>query len=70
MLWFFFIFYKLDELRFSGAHDPIAALVLCGASRADRVLVGGRWRVIDGEIPGLDLSGLRRSHNLASRRFA
>ncbi len=25
--------FTLDELRFSGAHDPIAALVLCGATR-------------------------------------
>jgi len=62
--------YRLDELRFSGAHDPIAALVLCGASRADRVLVGGRWRVIDGEIPGLDLGSLRRAHGAAARRYA
>ena len=41
--------FKLDELRFSGHGDPLAALVLCGAHRADRVMVGGkvggdRWR--------------------------
>ena len=35
-------FYTLDELRFSGAGDPLAALVLCGAHAADRVMVGGR----------------------------
>ena len=33
--------FKLDELRFSGHGDPLAALVLCGAHRADRVMVGG-----------------------------
>ncbi|HEV3044539.1 MAG TPA: 8-oxoguanine deaminase, partial [Roseiarcus sp.] len=38
--------FTLDEPRFSGAHDPLAALVLCGAHRADRVMVAGRWRVI------------------------
>src|SRR3990172_12506745 len=27
-------FYTLDELRFSGAGDPLAALVLCGAHAA------------------------------------
>ncbi|KAB2860215.1 MAG: 8-oxoguanine deaminase, partial [Bauldia sp.] len=32
-------FYALDELRFSGAGDPLAALVLCGAHAADRVMV-------------------------------
>jgi 8-oxoguanine deaminase len=62
--------YRLDELRFSGAHDPVAALVLCGAHRADRVMVAGRWRVIDGAIPGLDLGALRRAHGAASRRYA
>ena len=37
--------FKLDELRFSGHGDPLAALVLCGAHRADRVMIGGRWVV-------------------------
>jgi 8-oxoguanine deaminase len=62
--------YRLDELRFSGAHDPVAALVLCGAHRADRVMVAGRWRVVDGAVPGLDLAALRRAHGAASRRYA
>ncbi|MEI9806169.1 MAG: amidohydrolase family protein [Pseudolabrys sp.] len=43
--------FKLDELRFSGHGDPLAALVLCGAHRADRVMVNGRWTVEDGAIP-------------------
>jgi 8-oxoguanine deaminase len=54
-------------LRFSGAGDPLAALVLCGASRADRVMVQGRWLVEDGQIPGLDLAGLRAAHSAAAR---
>ena len=63
-------FYRLDELRFSGAHDPVAALVLCGANRADRVMVAGRWRVVDGAVPGLDVAALKRAHGLAARRYA
>ncbi|MGJ5179285.1 8-oxoguanine deaminase [Bradyrhizobium oligotrophicum] len=59
--------FKLDELRFSGAGDPIAALVLCGAHRADRVMVGGRWTVIDGAVPGLDVAGLIGRHSAAAR---
>ena len=59
-------FFKLDEPRFSGAGDPLAALILCGAHRADRVMVGGHWRVIDGEIPGLDLTGLMEEHAAAA----
>lgn len=62
--------FTLDELRFSGAHDPIAALVLCGAHRADRIMVAGQWRVIDGEPLGVDLSRLRAQHGAAARRFA
>ena len=62
--------YTLDELRFSGAGDPLAALVLCGASRADRVMVAGRWVVEDGRIPGLDLAELMRRHGLAATRLA
>jgi 8-oxoguanine deaminase len=59
--------FKLDELRFSGAGDPLAALVLCGAHRADRVMVGGRWLVENGQIPGLDTSTLIRRHSAAAR---
>jgi len=59
--------YTLDQLRFSGAGDPLAALVLCAADRADRVMVGGRWVVVDGVIPGLDLAELRHRHQRAAR---
>jgi 8-oxoguanine deaminase len=61
--------FTLDELRFSGAGDPIAALVLCGAHRADRVMIGGEWRVVDGSPLGLDLERLRYEHGEAARRF-
>jgi 8-oxoguanine deaminase len=60
-------FFKLDEMRFSGSGDPLAALVLCGAHHADRVMVGGRWIVEDGTIPGLDLIELKRRHSAAAR---
>ncbi|SFJ04860.1 8-oxoguanine deaminase [Methylobacterium brachiatum] len=55
--------FTLDELRFSGAHDPLAALVLCGATRADRVMVAGQWRVIDGQPFGVDAVRLREDHS-------
>ena len=62
--------FTLDELRFSGAGDPIAALVLCGASQADRVMVAGRWVVEDGHIPGLDVAALIGRHNTAAALLA
>jgi 8-oxoguanine deaminase len=58
--------FTLDELRFSGHGDPIAALVLCGAHRADRVMVDGRWTVENGAIPGLDVADLMRRHQTAA----
>lgn len=61
--------FALDELRFSGADDPLAALIVCGAHRADRVMVGGAWRVIDGAIPGLDLAALTAAHRAAAARI-
>ncbi|MCU0907859.1 MAG: 8-oxoguanine deaminase [Rhodobacteraceae bacterium] len=61
--------FTLDELRFSGHGDPIAAIVMCGAHRADRVMVAGRWTVWDSAIPGLDVAALRRDHHAAARRL-
>jgi 8-oxoguanine deaminase len=59
--------FKLDEPRFSGSGDPLAALVLCGAHHADRVMVGGRWIVEHGVIPGIDLRQLIARHSAAAR---
>jgi len=61
--------FTLDDLRFSGSHDPVAALLLCGADRADRVMVGGTWRVVDGAIPDLDVEGLVAKHSAAARKL-
>jgi len=65
-----FACYTLDELRFSGAGDPLAALVLCGAHHADRVMVAGRWRVEDGSPVGVDVARLRHEHGAAAAAFA
>ena len=62
--------FTLDEPRFSGAHDPLAALVLCGAHRADRVMIAGRWRVAGGMPTDFDLGELIAAHKAAARDFA
>ena len=61
--------FTLDELRFSGAGDPIAALVLCGANKADRVMIAGDWRVIDGQPVSIDVTRLRVEHGLVSKKM-
>ena len=62
-------FYSLEELRFSGAGDPLAALVLCGAHQADRVMIQGRWAVEDTMPSGVDVAALRAEHGAAARAF-
>jgi 8-oxoguanine deaminase len=62
-------FYKLDELRFSGAGDPLAALVLCGAHQADRVMVAGQWKVEDTQPLNMDVAKLRHEHGEAAKAF-
>ncbi len=59
--------FRLDEPNFSGAGDPLAALVLCGACKAHDVMVAGTWRVRAGEIPGLDLGALKARHGELAR---
>ena len=61
--------FKLDELRFSGHGDPLAAMVICGAHHADRVMVAGKWIVEDGQILGLDLERLQAQHHREAKRL-
>lgn len=58
--------FKLDEPRFSGHGDPLAALILCGAHRADRVMVAGRWLVEEGRVSGIDMPALLTAHQRAA----
>ena len=62
--------FTLDEARFSGSHDPLAALVLCGATIADRVMINGKWTVINRELTSLDLKQLIAKHKEAAYKLA
>ncbi|MGF1718854.1 8-oxoguanine deaminase [Vibrio kyushuensis] len=62
--------FKLNDIRFSGSHDPLAALLLCGAQQADRVMIAGQWRVHDGQVIGVDLESLIHRHKAAAVRLA
>ncbi len=61
--------FKLDEMRFSGAGDPMAALLLCGAHTADRVMVGGKWLVEEAQIVDLDIDTLKQNHTTAAHKL-
>lgn len=63
-------FFSLDELRFSGSHDPLAALLLCGAQKADRVMIAGKWTVENGHAVGIDKQALMAEHKAHARKLA
>tara|TARA_X000001036_G_scaffold48116_1_gene38454 strand:- start:1581 stop:2951 length:1371 start_codon:yes stop_codon:yes gene_type:complete len=62
-------FFELSELRFSGANDPLAALLLSGAHKAKHVMIGGNWRVIDGQICDLDIQDLMYRHRNSAEQL-
>ena len=49
-------FYRRDDIAFAGAveQDPLAALILCHAPRADKVFVNGKVVVSDGRLVHVD----------------
>jgi 8-oxoguanine deaminase len=61
--------FKLDEMRFSGHGDPLAALLLCGAHKAQHVMVAGDWRVKNGQIVGVDIESLMQQHHAKAQQL-
>ena len=61
--------FKLEEPRFSGAGDPLAALLLCGATRVHSVMIRGQWKVKDYELVDIDLQELLGRHRRAANRL-
>jgi cytosine/adenosine deaminase-related metal-dependent hydrolase len=64
--------YRLDTLGFAGGaiHDPLAALVFCQPPDVTLSIIGGRVRVAEGELLGVDLRALVARHNQISRALA
>lgn len=61
--------FSLDEPRFSGYGDALAALILCGAHKADHVMVGGDWKVKSGELVYADITEIMAKHRVAADRL-
>lgn len=61
--------FSLNEARFSGHGDPLAALILCGAHKADFVMVGGEWKVKHGEMIDVDINDVIARHGIAAKRL-
>ncbi len=61
--------WRLDGLEFGGADDPVAALVLSGPHRVDRLLVRGEDVVRDGELVRADERLIAQEHRRQAEKF-
>lgn len=61
--------FSLDDIAFSGAGDPLAALLLCGPCRVHTLFVEGKEVVREGRLTTVDLEKLRVRHGEISRRL-
>lgn len=63
-----FVAFAVDGLRHAGAvHDPVAALVFCGAGDVAAAVIDGRVVVREGRLTTLDLGAHVERHNRIAR---
>ncbi|MEM5497269.1 8-oxoguanine deaminase [Paraglaciecola mesophila] len=61
--------FDLSELRFSGAGDPIAAIVTCGAHRVDKLMLAGKWVIEEGEHFAINEQELLIEHTKLAKKL-
>jgi len=61
--------FDLREVGYSGAGDPVSALLLCAPGRVTTLIVDGRIIVDGGELKTLSTERILRHHQHLSRRF-
>ena len=61
--------WRTDGLELGGAEDPVAALVLSGPHRVDRLYVGGQPVVRGGALVRADEAEIAHAHRIQARRF-
>lgn len=61
--------FDLDEIRFSGVGDPIAALVVCGAHTVNKLMVAGNWLIEDSHHVSDIKHQLQSSHKHLARQL-
>jgi 8-oxoguanine deaminase len=64
-----FAVWRTDGLAFGGSDDLVAAVVLSGPYRVDRLYVGGTPVVADGALTRADEQEIIRQHRQQARRF-
>ncbi len=63
------VLWRIDDLDHAGIEDPVAALVMGARPRVDRVFVGGREVVRDGELLTADVEQIARDLARASAKL-
>jgi cytosine/adenosine deaminase-related metal-dependent hydrolase len=62
-----FVAVSMDRIEYAGGlHDPLAALLFATPTNVDHNYVQGRAVVKDGNLTGVELSGLIERHNRAA----
>ena len=61
--------FDLQEIQFSGAQDPLAALLSSGAHRAHHVLINGVWKVKEGRLMNIDTANLVKKHHSQAQKL-
>ncbi len=62
--------WRTDGLEFAGATDPVAALVLAGPHRVDRLYVGGEEVVRDGRLVRAETAEIAQEQRRQAEKFA
>ncbi|RJP48610.1 MAG: 8-oxoguanine deaminase [Anaerolineaceae bacterium] len=60
---------NLNRLEFTGAHDPVSAIVFGQSVNVDYTVVNGKFIVKDGRLVTVDKHKLIEKHNQAARRL-
>ncbi|MEH6714108.1 MAG: amidohydrolase family protein, partial [Paraglaciecola polaris] len=61
--------FDLNALRFSGAGDPVAALVTCGAHTVDKLMIAGKWVIEDAKHYAIDDNALAIEHQKLAKKL-
>jgi len=61
--------FDLNHLNYSGAGDPLGALVLCAPTTVHTLIVDGNIAVKDGELQTIDLETIKVQHRAISKQM-
>jgi 8-oxoguanine deaminase len=59
--------FALEDVGYSGAGDPVGALLLCHPTRVDTLIINGRCVVEKGELQSLDLAPILAAHRTKAK---